>query len=134
MLMQIPTDNFISPALWSATEVAIAIFSCSIPSLTYLFRRLAGSTASATVKQIGKEPGYRSGPADARDKNVRQEGSFQRLRDEVNHVDNLGLISERQANSSSMVRGCEGDADSYGLNQIIIRHDFDVECDQSPKV
>lgn len=125
-------DNFTKPALWSATEVAIAIFSCSIPSLTYLFRQVAGSTSSDSNKQLKIQPGYRkNGTVYQRGDDVRQDRRFQRLRDDFNHVDNVGLNSMHAA---TVKHSSEIDLGSYGHNQIAIRNDYDVECDRSAGV
>ena len=39
------------PVLWSGAEIAVAIVSCSIPSLTYLFRRV--------IERSSKKPSAR---------------------------------------------------------------------------
>ena len=88
------TDNFLSPALWSVTELAIAIFSCSIPSLTYLFRQAAGSISSVRASRSTRPSANESPPhgsSDFKGNGIRQINSFHRLHDNTSHVDNIEL-------------------------------------------
>ena len=90
---------------------------------------MAGSTGSDSVKQLKIQPDYtKDGTVYHRGDNVRQDRSFQRLRDDVSHVDNVGLHPKY---STTVGRTSETDPESYGLNQIMIRSDYDVECNRS---
>ena len=134
LLTRISIDNFIRPALWSATEVAIAIFSCSIPSLTYLFRRAVGSTSSESARQLRNQSGFRNSyerTAYQRGNDTRQNRRFQNLRNEVTHVDNIELNPNCLDTSATVRRNSEKTLGSYGLNQIMVKKDFDVRSDES---
>ena len=125
-----PIDNFTKPALWSAIEVAIAIVSCSIPSLTYLFRQIAGSTSSGSAKGLKIQPHQRdNGPAYQKGNDARQDRSFQRLPDEVSHIDNAGLDPKHSGSSATWGRNPEIVPESYDLNHILVRNDYEVKCD-----
>ncbi len=128
-----PIDNFTTPALWSATEVAVAIVSCSIPSLTYLFRQLGGSTSSGSGKQLKPQADHREiGLAYQRGNDARQDRSFQRLPDEVSHVshiDNAGFYPKHSGFSAAGGLNPEIVPESYGLDHILVRNDYDVRCD-----
>ncbi|KAF4631288.1 hypothetical protein G7Y89_g6841 [Cudoniella acicularis] len=134
--------NFIGPALWSAAEVSVAIFSCSIPSLTYIFRRavvfLAPSlktdveTPKRTIKGIDGVKPATFGSIPSRNLKLHRTGSFKRLEDESCQSDTeLGILRPTakpsiSAGPESMRK--EGKADNYSgpAKQIQVRSDVDV--------
>lgn len=127
-------DVFVSPALWSATEVAVAIFSCSIPSLTYLFRRVLGSKQfdSATPDQNPdhtNRAAYHGGHGPTRDSS-----SFQRLRDDHEHFDSVALEPGNKSFAVNMVGSSHDHTNSYDMDQIVVKKEFDVEQSTSGRL
>ena len=123
-------DNFISPALWSATEVSIAIFSCSIPSLTYLFRRVINRTTSDSVRQLKAQQcsNLKScAKANQKSNDKQQNRSFQRLRDEYSLVENIRLDRKDVDTQITTSSNSENTLKSHGPNSILVTRDVNVE-------
>ena len=127
--MLIATDKFISPALWSATEVAIAIFSCSIPSLTYLFRRAAGSIKASNSTRLSDNESPTYGRTDLKGNDIRQINNVQRLHDHASHIGNIELQHyRRDCRGTNSSKDSEDHTLSLGPDQIMVTKDFDVEA------
>lgn len=124
-------DKFTALSLWSATEVAIAIFSCSIPSLTHLFRQFFGPANSKQGKQPRHLRNKQYGTVHQRRNEWGQDGGFEGPRNDLSHVDNMGLSTMHCVTSVTVGPIKETDLDLYGLNEIVVRKDIDVECNRA---
>ncbi|KAJ8062944.1 hypothetical protein OCU04_008191 [Sclerotinia nivalis] len=118
--------NFIPPALWSAAEVSVAIFSCSIPSLTYLFRRTVGRlypshTASLDDSQKinqrvdGVKPATFGSLPTRRPLKLQTEGTFERL-DDMN-ASEVELSILRSTARPAVCGGKNSESDLHSINQ-----------------
>ena len=123
---QIP-DNFLSPALWSATEVAIAVFSCSIPSLTYLFRRVIGSKYFDSGMPYATADNANRATYQGERGCTRDDSSFQRLGDDDDGFDSIALVPTNENAAVNVVGSPHDHKNSHELDQIVVKNDFDVE-------
>lgn len=60
-----------------------------------------------------------------------QDRSFQRLPDEASHVSRIndaGLDPKHLGSSAIIERNHETSVESYGLNHILVRNDYEVTC------
>lgn len=133
------TDNCMVPTLWSAAEISVAVFSCSIPSLTHLFRRVITFTSPQSVERPRLQPASKKRidrTALQRSNDRRQNGSFWRLRDESKYprVSNLGLGGRYASTSNDLSRENIRDPLSYGLIEIMVTRTFDAGYDDSARV
>lgn len=134
-----PTSDFnyifVAPALWSGAEVAIGIFSCSIPSQTFLFRRLLGtcfpsinnSTAKQSYGQSRSDIRTNSNfPAAKRSKLV-PGGSFEQLCDEPHIHDGTNQYAVNQASAENgPAHQWNASQGSFPLQQIMVTDEVNV--------
>lgn len=130
--------DFIPPALWSAAEVSVAIFSCSIPSLTYLFRRAVGRAFpshnsslndSQKIRQRvdGIKPATFGSLPSRRPLKLQTEGTFERLVDDSNISEvELSILQSTVRPTVSGGKNLDSDLHSIGHHRTLIQVRNDV--------
>ena len=87
-----------------------------------------GSTSFNLVKQLKIQQDYRENETIYQKSNEsHQTRDFQRLPDDVIHVDNVGLNSKY---SVSVRRSSKTDLGCYDIDQIMIKNDYKLDCDR----
>ena len=130
------TGNFVAPALWSAAEVAIAIFSCSIPSVAYFLRRNVGSASSNSAEQrqnSSKKFRPRIGRSIDHTKGHERTDSLEGLQTQDSNPGNSDIAPPAAkvfVKRNAIGQGTLTAAPSYPLHSISVTRDFDVEYDR----
>ena len=118
-------------------EAAVAIFSCSIPSLTHLFRRiisLAGTGRAKDSSDNSKNTKHGYAVSIRRMPKLGRNGDFERLEAEGSFSDNAGLVGP-QLNASTISADSLNPAhEPIDLQSINVRRDFEVAFNRNSPV
>lgn len=127
-------DDYVGPISWCASEVAIAVFSCSVSSLTYLFRRVIGSKYSDSWMPYATADNTSGATCQGEHVYTHDNSSFRRLRDDDDRPDHLALAPTSENFAVNVVGSPHDDKVSHELDRIVIKSEFDIERSTSGRL